>query len=183
MRKTEAPSNPRANRKRMTQIMFVTFNWPARNGATQAILALHASGRTMSVVPDSGDGAAHTVTIYEGFALPHAFRRLDFAGRNVTEYLMKIRMERGYPSTATAERDELKLPREAVRHRRGLRHKLKQATENVVKEVTCELPDDNIVIVGSESLRCPEVRFPPSFTGKEANGIQDTTSQSSGSVT
>ena len=45
------------------------------------------------------------------------------------------------------------------------------------------LPDDNIVIVGSESLRCPEVRFPPSFTGKEANGIQDTTSQSSGSVT
>ena len=104
MRRTEAPLNPRANRVRMTQIMFVTFNLPARYGATQAILSLHASGRTTIVVSDSGDGVSHTVTIYEGYALPHAILRLDLAGRNITEYLMKIRMEHGYPSTTTAER-------------------------------------------------------------------------------
>merc|ERR1719330_573045 len=89
----------------MITTMFETFNVPSFYVAVQAVLSLYSSGRTTGIVLDCGDGVSHTVPIFEGYCLPHAVARLDLAGRDLTERLVKILTERGYSFTTTAERE------------------------------------------------------------------------------
>merc|ERR1719394_1315647 len=61
---TEAPLNPKANREKMTQIMFETFSAPAMYVAIQAVLSLYASGRTTGIVLDMKEKLAYIAEDY-----------------------------------------------------------------------------------------------------------------------
>ncbi|CDY14813.1 BnaC04g48100D [Brassica napus] len=172
----EAPLTPKANREKITQIMFETFDVPKLYVANEAVLSLYASGRTTGIVVDSGDGVSHTVPIFEGYPLPQAISRLDLAGHDITDYLTKIMMERGYTYTTTAEREVIRDIKEKLGYiAHDLDQEMKRATASSAIDRTYELPDGQVITIGAERFRCPEALFQPSLVDMETCGIHETT--------
>jgi centractin len=166
---TEAPLNPIKNREEAAQILFETFNVPALYISIQAVLALYASGRTTGLILDSGDGVTHAVPVYEGFALKHSIRRIDLAGRDVTEHLQLLLRKSGCYFHTSAEKEVVRTIKEKTCY--ISQNPAKEEEQENYKHDEYKLPDGNIIKLNTERYKAPEILFKPEIIGLEYPGI------------
>merc|ERR1712187_486577 len=70
--------------------LFERYQITALQFAIPGALSLHAAGLRTGVVVDSGHGVSYTLPVYEGYVVPHAVRRLDLGGDDLTQYMTKL---------------------------------------------------------------------------------------------
>eukprot|EP00045_Choanoeca_perplexa_P002749 m.26294 g.26294 ORF g.26294 m.26294 type:complete len:394 (+) comp11683_c0_seq1:89-1270(+) len=171
---TEPPMNPKRNREKMIEEMFEKFQFEGVYIAIQAVLTLYAQGLMTGVVIDSGDGVTHIIPVYEGFALPHLTRRLNVAGRDITRYLIKLLLLRGYAFNASADFETIRMMKEKLCYTAyDVEAEDKLATDTTVLVENYTLPDGRVIKVGGERFQAPEALFQPHLIGLEGGGVAE----------
>lgn len=171
---TEPPMNPIRNREKMIEVMFERYGFAGTYIAIQAVLTLYAQGLISGVVVDSGDGVTHICPVFEEYALPHLTRRLDVAGRDITMYLIKLLLLRGYAFNHSADFETVRMLKEKlcyVGYDIETEEKLALETTVVVESYT--LPDGRVIKVGGERFAAPEALFQPHLINVESQGIAE----------
>mmetsp|Transcript_24758 Transcript_24758/g.45370 ORF Transcript_24758/g.45370 Transcript_24758/m.45370 type:complete len:394 (+) Transcript_24758:80-1261(+) len=172
---TEAPLNPKVNRELMMEVMFETFNVPAMHVALPAVLSLTACGRMTGVVLDVGDTVSHVVPIFEGFAIDPGMRRLEIGGSDLTDYLARLVSERGYSLDSAIGRATAREIKEqqcfvSMNYEADMR-RISPLGVVSSRDNEYQLPDGQVISLGTEVFRCPEALFRPSHIGREASGL------------
>ncbi|KAM7114760.1 actin-like protein 7B [Molossus nigricans] len=166
---SDSPLSPTSYREKYAELLFETFGIPAMHVTSQSLLSLYSYGKTTGLVVESGHGVSHVVPISEGNMLPGLTGRADYAGSDLTNYLLQLLNEAGNKFTddhlhiiehikktccysALLPEQELGLSLEELR-------------------VDYELPDGKLITIGHERFQCAEMLFKPVLVGSNLPGL------------
>jgi centractin len=110
--------------------------------------------------------------------MPSSIRRIDVAGRDVTEYMQLLLRKNGNIFHTSAEKEIVRQIKEKVCYVAGDVKKEEKDFANAIttkseseKLVEYKLPDGQTIKVGVERFRAPEILFDPEIIGCEYPGV------------
>ena len=79
----------------MCQHIFETHGFGKFSLQVQALLSALGEGLTSTTVLDSGDGVTHIIPILDGYIMDNLIKRVNIAGKYITERLSNLLFLRG----------------------------------------------------------------------------------------
>ncbi|MCQ2816224.1 MAG: rod shape-determining protein [archaeon] len=87
---TECPLTTKENRRKLSELLFETFNVERMHVANSSMLGLYSYGKSSGLIVDSGYNVTSTVPIYEGYPLAHASIKLNIGGEDLSKKLLEM---------------------------------------------------------------------------------------------
>lgn len=181
----------REGREKMVELLFEKHNPPAVFLAKNPVLTSFASGRATSMVIDCGGSGTTVAAVHDGYALQKAVTRSPLGGDAITDVILKhlekkkktpVKPRYEFKRTARADGEtfdvtDVKCPDVAASYRlfkqREIAADLKEtvcrlsdsaysdAENQNMPSMQYELPDGNVIDVGVERYKIPELLFQP----------------------
>ena len=152
---TESLMTPKFIREKMAQIMFETFNVQGLYISQQPTLTLYSTGKSTGIVIDLGEGVSQFCPFLESYQIPFTSERIDFGGKDLSDFMAKILVDTGKRFTTVKEKELAKIIKEKVCYvALDLGEELKS-----VEPFDYELPDGTHLIIKDQRIRCPEMLF------------------------
>ena len=171
---TEAPNNPDRNKEVMAEILFEKLGIGYFNIEPQAKMTLYAEGEETGVVLDSGDGVTHVIPIFSNYLLTHQIKRLDIAGRHITNYLTRLLQMKGYAFNSTADFETVREIKEKYCFVScDINSDRKLDLETSFYNSESKLPDGRKIHISNEKFEAPEILFQPHLVQNEMPGVHE----------
>lgn len=162
---TRSPLNSKQNQQRMIEILFNKFNISAVSVVNTGVLSVYSAYIETGLSIDSGEGVTYIVPVYRGSAISNAIVKLEFAGGNITNYLMNYLKQQG-----------IRLLKEIVEE---VKQDLCYVALDFNKEMSTPskppksfyLADGPPINLEKERFRAPEAMFQPNLIGIQSAGI------------
>ena len=163
---SEPLGNPVANRETLAQLIFETFSASSLYIASSVALDAFSQGHMTAIVVDSGDRFTQFVPICDGWQLPGAATKIEFGGRNITQYLAELlKSQQSFSSPS-----ELQIVRD-IKEKQCYVATNYDAELKAPKPVSYTLPTATDINLGIERFKCAEIMFQPSLAGLHHENI------------
>ncbi|NXJ98219.1 ACL7A protein, partial [Corythaixoides concolor] len=157
------------DKEKYAEMMFEGLHVPAVHIAYQSQLSMYSYGKTSALVVESGHGASHVVPIYEGYVIRGISGRVDYAGLDVTRYLMKLLNESRNVFTEHQLNIVQDLKEGCCYTSLDLIHDLSLPVQR--QQLDYQLPDGHLITVGKERFLCAEALFKPALLRSQQPGL------------
>jgi len=157
---TQPIMNPKDQAEKMIQIMFETFNVPGFYITNPPFLSFYSLGKLTGLAVDSGESLTQYLAVLEGFELPWKRDLIEFGGKDLTEYFVRLLNEIKYipidKEKHIAEEAKVKACYVALDYQSELKY---------VEPFEYKLPDGTDIFIRDQRIKCCEALFNPSLTG------------------
>lgn len=157
------------DKEKYAEMLFEGFHMPAIHLAYQSHLSMYSYGKTSALVVESGHGVSYVVSICEGYILHSITGKVDYAGSDITCYLMKLLNESGNAFTEHQLSTIQDLKEKCCHTSLDLKQDLSLPVEK--QQVDYKLPDGQFITVGKERFLCAEALFKPVLFGSQQQGL------------